>query len=294
MAPKLAAVSFPVRDRQPSVSVKSGDGHAAPLQDPSWRRSENRMANVSVFGEGGYRYIEGVFQYSAGVAAQGGFEIERARLARPLPIAEGFAAVEEHLTAIGRPTTALCAFELRSPAPFTETGFVEFNREYVQTLERWGLYSDGFNPVARTNVCPESNAPAEPSIYAFSYTLPKGSVRVERGSFIIAGGGEAREGAGEYRDSIVRLGDTSVDGLRAKLRFVMAEMEARLAALGFDWQDVSSTQAYTVHDIGSLVREEIAGKGAAVGGLEWHFCRPPVVDIEYEMDVRGAAREIVL
>jgi len=252
------------------------------------------MSNVIVFGEGGYRYIEGVFQYSAGVAAQVGFEIERVRLAPPLPMAQGFAAVEAHLTSIGRPSTAVCACELRSPAPFTEREFVRFNRDYVQTLERWGLYNDGTNPVARTNVCPEFNKPAEPSLYAFSYTVPAVPTQDARGSFIIAGGGEAREGAGEYRDSIVRLGDISIDGLRDKLRFVMVEMESRLTALGFDWRDAISTQAYTVHDIGPLVREEIAGKGAAAGGLEWHFCRPPVVDIEFEMDVRGAAREAVL
>lgn len=249
------------------------------------------MPNVIVFGEGGYRYIEGVFQYSAGVAAEVGFEIERARLARPLPMAQGFAAVEAHLASIGRPSTAFCACELRSPAPFTEREFVRFNRDYVQTLERWGLYNDGINPVARTNVCPEFNPPADPSLYAFSYTVP---AQGARGSFIIAGGGEAREGAGEYRDSIVRLGDISVDGLRDKLRFVMVEMESRLRALGFAWRDAISTQAYTMHECGSLMREEIFERGAALGGLEWHFSRPPVEQIEFEMDVRGAAREVVL
>jgi hypothetical protein len=30
------------------------------------------------------------------------------------------------------------------------------------------------------------------------------------------------------------------------------------------------------------------------GGLEWHFCRPPVVNLEFEMDVRGAAREMLI
>src|SRR5690606_3285552 len=108
---------------------------------------------------GGYRYIKGVFQYSSGVAAQPGFEIERARLLKPLPLVEGFALVEKHLAALGRPTTAFCACELRSAAPFTEQEFVAFNREYVKTLERWGIYKDEQNPVARTNVCPEYDKP---------------------------------------------------------------------------------------------------------------------------------------
>jgi hypothetical protein len=75
---------------------------------------------------------------------------------------------------------------------------------------------------------------------------------------------------------------------------VVGEMERRLKALGFGWQDAISTQAYSVQDIGALVGEEIFKKGVAPGGLSWHFARPPVVGLEFEMDVRGAAREIVL
>ena len=249
------------------------------------------MADVIVFAPGDYRYLSAVFQYSGGIAAAPGFEIERARLAKPLPIAEGFASVEAHFRAIGRPTTSFAACELRSPAPFTEQGFIDFNRHYVQTLERWGIYRNEVNPVARTNVCPEYHKPASPSLYAFSYTVPSQS---KRGSFIIAGGGDARESKGRYQANIVRYGETSPDAMREKVRFVVAEMGRRLEALGFGWQDAISTQAYTVHDIGSLVGEEIAKLGVAPGGLSWHFARPPVVGLEFEMDVRGAAREIVL
>jgi hypothetical protein len=249
------------------------------------------MAKVVAFEPGGYRYISAFFQYSGGVAAQPGFEMERARLARPLPLAEGFRRVEEHFRAIGRPTTSFAACELRSPAPFTEQGFIDFNRQYVQTLERWGVYKDEVNPVARTNVCPEHDKPAAPSLYAFSYTVP---ARSPRGSFIIAGGGDATEGRNPLKDYIVRYGETSLDAMRDKVRYVVSEMARRLASLGFAWRDAISTQAYTVQDIGPLVGEEIVAKGAAPGGLSWHFCRPPVVGLEYEMDVRGAAREIVI
>ncbi len=249
------------------------------------------MAKVVVFQPGGYRYISAFFQYSGGVAAEPGFEMERARLAKPVPVAEGFQLVEAHLKALGRPTTAFAACELRSPAPFTEQGFIDFNRVYVKTLERWGVYKDEVNPVARTNVCPEHHKPASPSLYAFSYTVPSKS---KRGSFIIAGGGDATEGKQPLKDYIVRYGETSPDAMREKLRFVVAEMERRLKALGFGWQDAVSTQAYSVQDIGALVGEEIFRKGVAPGGLSWHFTRPPVVGLEYEMDVRGAAREIVL
>ena len=84
------------------------------------------MADVIVFKPGGYRYIKEGFQFSSGVAAEPGFIIERARLARPLPLAAGFAAVEAHLAALGRATTAFAACELRPAAPFTEQGFQHF------------------------------------------------------------------------------------------------------------------------------------------------------------------------
>jgi len=249
------------------------------------------MTDVITFAPGGYRYIKGPFQYSAGVAAEPGFEIERVHFLRPPPLAEGFAAVEAHLKAVGRPLTSFCACELRSPAPFTEEGFIAFNREYVKTLERWGIYSDGVNPVARTNVCPAANPPAAPALYAFSYTVPTSTPAPV--SFVIAGGGEAPELKPNYRDHIVRRGDRSPDAMREKVRYVMGVMEGRLAALGLSWQDAAATQAYTIYDIGPFIIAEIVQRGAAASGLTWHVCRPPVVELDYEMDVRRPAREIV-
>lgn len=245
-----------------------------------------------MFKEGGYRYIKAVFQYSSGVAAEPGFEIERVRFLQPLPLAEGFAAVEAYLKVLGRPSTAFAACELRSREPFTEQEFHDFNREYVKTLARWGIYKDEINPVARTNVCPEYDKPSQPSLYAFSYTVP--APHGKRGSFIIAGGGEVRGGPGSYPERIVRYGESSPDAMRDKVRHVVTEMERRLAALGFSWKDAVSTQAYSVRDIGALAGPEIGARGATAGGLSWHFARPPVVGLEFEMDVRGAAREIVL
>ena len=67
---------------------------------------------------------------------------ERARFAQPLPLAEGFDAIEAHLKRFGRPTTAFCACELRSPGQYTDAGFIAFNRHYVQRLEAWGLFRD--------------------------------------------------------------------------------------------------------------------------------------------------------
>lgn len=247
------------------------------------------MSEVVRFAPGGYRYVRGVFQYSAGVAAEAGFAIERARFLRPPLLADGFAAVEAHLKALGRPSTAFAACELRSPAPFTEQGFVEFNREYVKTLARWGLYRDETNPVARTNVCPEHGKPPAPVLYAFSYSVPSAA---KAGSFIIAGSGESEEGHATYRERTVRYGETSADAMRDKVRYVLGVMQGRMAALGFSWPDAVSAQAYTVQDIGALVGGEFAARG--ITALSWHYARPPVAGLEFEMDVRGARRETVL
>ncbi len=250
------------------------------------------MTGTAVFAPGGYRYIPAVFQYSGGVAAEDGFELERARFMRPVPLAEAFVAVEAHLKSIGRPFTAFAQCELRSPAPFTDQGFIDFNKQYVTTLERWGIYKDGVNPVARTNVCPMYNEPPEPSMLAFTYTVP--AAKSPRRTFMLAGGGDARGGSGSYRERIVRFGDTSPEGLREKVIFVIEEMERRLRLLGFGWQDAVSTEAYTVQNIGHLVGEELARRGAMETGLVWNYARPPVIGLDYEMDVRGTARELVI
>ena len=128
------------------------------------------MPTVQPFPAGGYRFIGHQFQYSGGVAAEPGFRIERARFARSLPLGDGFDAIEAYLAGIGRSPTAFCACELRSPAQFTDAGFVAFNRHYVERLAAWGIFREEVNPVARSNVCPEMDPPTTPSLYAFSYT----------------------------------------------------------------------------------------------------------------------------
>ena len=247
------------------------------------------MPDVVPFAPGGYRFLTHAFQYSGGVAAEPGFRIERARFARPIPLAQGFDAVEAHLARLGRPPTAFCACELRSPAQFSEAGFIAFNRHYVQRLEAWGLFKNDVNPVARSNVCPEIDPPAEPSFYAFSYTVP-GDGR----SFVAAGSGEARDGGASYAERIVRYGDQSPAGMRDKAHLVMDIMEERMRALGFGWADVTATQVYTVFDIHSYIGDEFVRRGAMAGGLTWHFARPPVQGLDFEVDVRGVATELVI
>ncbi len=250
------------------------------------------MTETALFEAGGYRYVRGPFQYSGGVAAAPGFAIERVRFATPQPMVAGFAAIEAHLTAIGRPFTAFCACELRSPAPFTEQGFVDFNRIYVGTLERWGIFKDEENPVARSNVCPEIAPPSEPSFYAFSYTVP--APADARPSFVIAGAGESKPGDGGPETRIVRHLDRSPEAMLEKARHVHAAMETRLGALNLNWAQASATQVYTVYDLHTFLADEIVARGAAPAGLTWHYARPPIENLDYETDVRGVAVERVL
>ena len=250
------------------------------------------MTETALFEAGGYRYVRGPFQYSGGVAAEPGFQIERARFRRPLAMAAGFQAIEAHLAALGRPLTSFCACELRSPAPFTEAGFVAFNRVYVGTLEGWGIFRDDENPVARSNVCPEIEPPPEPSFEAFCYTMPADPGAAA--SFVIAGSGEATEGPGNYEERIIRLGDHSPEAMREKARYVLGAMETRMAALGVGWAEASQTQVYTVYDLHPFLADEIVARGAIPAGLTWYYARPPVEGLDYEMDLRSVALERVL
>jgi hypothetical protein len=242
--------------------------------------------------KGNYSFLRGIAPYSAGAIAAPGYGIEHARFAQPVPLAEGFAAVKAHLERLQRPLAALCGMELRSPQPFTFQGFNDFNAGYIGVLRSWDVFVDGVNPVARTNVAPEIGPPAVPSLYGFSYTIP-----APRGttSFVVAGAGELPEGSLDPHD-VVRRGETSEAALREKTRFVMSLMSGRLKGLGASWDQATVTEVYTVHSICAFLAREILepmSKGRT-HGITWHYARPPIVSIEYEMDLRGCAREIVL
>jgi len=148
------------------------------------------------------------------------------------------------------------------------------------------------NPVARTNIAPAVNPPAEPSLYGFSYTAPS---QAKRKTFVIAGAGELPEGSLDPH-GVVRRGESSADAIQEKAYFVLGLMEGRLRGLGADWNDVTVTEIYTVHDIHPFLEKELLsrlGEGGA-HGLTWHYSRPPIESIEYEMDLRGCGTELVI
>lgn len=241
---------------------------------------------------GNYFFLKGIAPYSAGVVAASGFEIVHVRLPRYVPLRAGFDVVEAHLRKTGRPLQAMCGMELRSSKPFSFTGFNEFNAGYVDVLKKWDIFLDGMNPVARTNVAPVVNPPGEPSLYGFSYTVRS---NIKRKTFVVAGAGELPEGSLNPND-VVRRGESNQSAIQEKIRFVMGLMEGRLRGLSVTWSDVTVSEIYTMHDIHPFLETELLKRQEEGGahGLTWHYSRPPIESIEYEMDLRGCATELVI
>ncbi len=239
---------------------------------------------------GNYQFHPGIAPYSAGVVAMPGYEIIRVTLPQPIPYRQGFALIEAHLQKLERPRQALCAVELRLPAPRSFTGFIDFNRNYRAILAEWEILVGEENPVARTNVAPAFAPPTEPSLYAFSYTVPSA---LTKPTFIVAGAGDLYDQANLSTAAVVRPGESSAHALQEKAAVVMACMESRLFGLGMDWSGVTATNVYTIYPVRPLLVEGILQKigPAAAHGITWHYSHPPIADLAFEMDLRGIQQE---
>ena len=137
---------------------------------------------------------------------------------------------------------------------------------------------------------PSIAPPAEPSFHAFSFTVPAEGASP---SFVVAGSGEVPEGKANYRDHIVRPGDTSPPGSAAKAASSSTRWSGgwrRSASAGPTRRRRRSTPCTTSTRSSS---DAIVPRGAAAHGISWHYCRPPVVGLDYEMDCRGIAVERV-
>jgi hypothetical protein len=232
---------------------------------------------------GTYRYLPAIPPYSSGVAAEPGHEIIGLRFEEPPPVAEGFARLDRECADRGLESTALAGFELRSPAPFTFGAFDEFNEVYRTLLSERGLLEDGVNPIARTNVVPVRSAPARPVLLSAFLVRPANGPGGT--DFVVAGGGEVDGPLDPER--ITARGDTSAAGLTRKAVHVVEEMRQRLAGLGKDPWSPTLVDVYTAHEIPALT-ELLLDRLPAVqrcGFVRW-VTRPPLVEIEFEMDLR--------
>lgn len=242
---------------------------------------------------GNYRFYTGIAPYSAGVVAMPGYEVVRVTLHQPIPYQQGFSLIEQHLAGLGRPRQALCAVELRLPAPRSFTGFIDFNRDYRTILAKWEILVGDENPVARTNIAPAFAPPAEPSLYAFSYTVPS---TTPAATFIVAGAGDLNDQANLTSAAVVRPGESSAHALQEKAATVMGVMAERLHGLGMTWAEVTAVTVYTVYPVRPLLVDGILRKigPAATHGISWFYSHPPIADLAFEMDLRGIRQEIRL
>ena len=242
---------------------------------------------------GSYRFLSGIAPYSCGVIANPGHEIVHVTLEVARPWREGFDFVDRFLREQSRQRAELCAMELRSPKPFTMPGFIEFNRGYCAVLEEWGVLVDGANPIARTNVCPIALYGPAPVLHAFSFVRPNAGL--QRQTFIVAGAGELVEGT-LVNDGILRWGETSAEAIAEKARYVCELMAERLRGLGGNWDEVTTVNAYTIHPLHPLMEALVLPSlpAARRHGVTWHYARPPVMDIEYEMDLHGVVTQWVV
>lgn len=250
--------------------------------------SSELVAHPSV----GYRFLPGIAPYSSGVVAVPGHEIVHLTLAKPLPWHPGLCAARKYLESLKLQQQALCGVELRCPAPHSLGGFSDFNREYRQLLEEWNMLVDDQNPVARTNVAPVESPPDETMLHAFSYVEPS---TVSQLTFVVAGGGELPHRDLE-RHRIVRVGETSTDAMREKAECVLRIMQHRLDKLGGDNDSLTTIDVYTAHPLHPLLEDVVLSKLEAAQrlGVHWYYSRPPVEEIEFEMDMRGVQRELTI
>lgn len=241
---------------------------------------------------GGYRFLPGIAPYSSGVVAMPEYEIVHACLQTPLPWHGGLNAARQYLEGKTLTCRNLCAVELRCPEPYTMEGFIDFNTQYRRLLLDWNMMVDGLNPVARTNVAPEFDPPHEAMLFAFSYTRPS---NVSRPTFVVAGGGELPDGELAER-RILRVGETSPDALMEKAECVAEIMNSRLQGLGGSSKLLTVLDVYTVHALRPLLENVLVTRLPAIAsrGAHWFYSRPPIVDIEFEMDMRGVVCEEVV
>ena len=249
------------------------------------------MAEIIDFKAGDFSFLVAPGgPFSAGVRANKGFALHRARFARPVPMMDGFARIKQHLEKLGRPVTALAACELRSPKPMSVQEFQAFNSEYLKTLHAWGCRHGEINAPARSNIAPITEVPSGSSFFAFTYTVPDANAA---GDFLISGLPEINYGAtGSERTFGGR--DVSLKGLAAKARFVMDGLRTRVDALGCDWSGITGSQVYTVHDFRPVLENLFAELGISQIGVAWYPGWPPVTDMEFEVDVRRVRTELVI
>jgi hypothetical protein len=244
-------------------------------------RGESVTLQTTSHPNGSFRFLPAISAYSAGFAVSDGYEITALRLLDCPTLAIGFERIDEEIKRRGLAPAALAGLQLRSPGAFGFEEFAQFNDEYCQLLIERDLIIDGVNPVSRTNVIPVHNGPAVPTIavaFLVNPTLGRGG-----SDFVVAGAGEVNGDLGP--ENIVARGDLSQKGLALKVDCVLEIMLERLRALGASGDSPTTVNVYTAHEILGLPGMiEMKLPTISTNGYATWLTRPPVKEIEYEMD----------
>lgn len=252
------------------------------------------MTEAIEYPEGGFAYLPGAdFVFSLGVRALPGHHLVRVRFRHQPPLAQGFALARRWLDRAGVPPAALAGVELRAPLPLSFAEFRSFNQRYVEHLKANGFMADGQYRIARSNLAPVLARPAEPVLAAFTFSdddaLPAGIETPPSPDFVLSGQPEL-VGAPV---SIVAANDVSHDGMRQKARAVLDVLKERVERLGGSWSAITGTQIYTVQALGPVL-DILDGENLIPSGLTLYPAYPPVLGLEFEIDVRAVSVELVI
>ena len=231
---------------------------------------------LSNYAPGNYSFLVASGRpFSSGILADPGFDLIHAVFSRPPPLGDGLEAARRQVESVGRPATAIGGFELRIPKPFSREEFDAFNAPYVERMATFGLRSGTEWVAARTNVAPTAVGVTEPSLYAFTYTVPRG---------LRSGPAFRLSGATEPTPE-----GSAVD----RLQSIIGELGRRMVQLGVSWDDATAVNVYGAAS--PPMDDIVSGIGAAaLHGLTWFPSLPPIRDFEFEIDARGVGAEIIL
>lgn len=238
--------------------------------------------------EGGFAYLPGSTNpFSNGVVALAGHALTRVRLRKALPLAQGLEFAAAYLARRNRPSAAFAACELRSPAPMTREDFRAFGATYTSQLRANGFGAESAFPVGRSNMAPLFDPPIANMLFAFTFAAPTESAGGS--DFVISGKPENTENP----PGITASGDTSPQGMKAKAGFVIDALRQRVTALGCRWSDITGAQAYTVYSL-DPVMEELRAASLTSTGLTLFPAYPPVIGLDFEIDVRSVGNELAV
>lgn len=237
-----------------------------------------------------FSYIPAISAYSSGVVPSLGYCLVGLRFNEPLNFLSALNYLYDYLPRVDLDPFNIVSFEFRCPQPFSFAGFDDFNTVYFNELGRRKLLIGEINPIARTNVSPLLTELSEPVLFG-SHVLKETSQL--NNDFVVAGSGEVKGPLDP--GNIIARADLSQRGLEEKVNFVLEEMLNRLLTLKEKYIEPTEINVYTVHHIPNLIdiiNDHLPGLAKSCVHL-WK-CAPPILEVEFEMDLRLLSNQLLI